>query len=96
MCVFVEHGRGRRERRERLGNGDSHDDAGRGVSCRNIPDKDQEYLEYKYQTRGISWWPRGLRIQCCHRCGSGHCCGMGLIPDPGTSACLRRSKKYMN
>ena len=29
---------------------------------------------------GVSWWPSGLRIWCCH-CGcSGHCCGLVSIP----------------
>ena len=28
-----------------------------------------------------------LRTQGCHCCGSGDCCGAGLIPDPGTSKC---------
>ena len=31
----------------------------------------------------VLWWPSGLRIQCCHFCGSGHCHGVGLIPGPG-------------
>lgn len=30
-----------------------------------------------------------LRTQCCHWCGSGHCCGLGLTPGLGTSACRR-------
>ena len=31
----------------------------------------------------IQW----LRIQCCHHSSLGCCCGVGLIPGPGTSAC---------
>ena len=31
---------------------------------------------------GIPWWPGGLRIQCCHCCGSGHCCGTSSITSP--------------
>ena len=33
---------------------------------------------------GVPWWLCGLRIQCCHRCGSGHCYSVGSIPSPGT------------
>ena len=28
----------------------------------------------------VSWWLKGLRIQC------SHCCGLGLVPGSGTSA----------
>ena len=34
-------------------------------------------------------WCCRLRIWHCHCSGLGHCCGMGLIPGWGTSACLR-------
>jgi len=37
----------------------------------------------------VLWWLRGLRIQCCHCCGSGYCCGTGSVPGPGISACHR-------
>ena len=38
---------------------------------------------------GVLQWPNGLRIQHCHCSSSGHCCGVGLIPGPGASACCR-------
>ena len=41
---------------------------------------------------GVTWWPRGLRIQHCHGCGSGHCCDMGSIPGPETSTCWGMAK----
>uniref|UniRef100_A0A8D1T6E1 Inhibitor of CDK, cyclin A1 interacting protein 1 n=1 Tax=Sus scrofa TaxID=9823 RepID=A0A8D1T6E1_PIG len=34
-----------------------------------------------------------LRIQHCHCCDSGRCCGAGAIPGPGTSACFGRGIK---
>ena len=34
-----------------------------------------------------------LRIQHCHFCGSGHCCGASLIPGRGTSTCYRCGQK---
>ena len=38
-------------------------------------------------------WLSVLRIHCCHCCGSGHCCDVGLIPISGISACLGQKKK---
>ena len=38
---------------------------------------------------GVPSWFSGLRIQGCH------CCGMGLIPGLGTSACRRRDPKII-
>ena len=35
----------------------------------------------------------GLRIQCCHCSGLGHCCGAGWIPGPGTSVCCGGGQK---
>ena len=32
-------------------------------------------------------WHRGLKLQCCHCSSLGCCCGVGLIPGPGTSIC---------
>lgn len=34
-------------------------------------------------------FPGSLEVgaPCCHCCGSDHCCVLGLIPAPGTSAC---------
>ena len=29
---------------------------------------------------GVPWWHGRLRIQHCHRCGLGYCCGKGLTP----------------
>ena len=39
---------------------------------------------------GAPWWFIGLRIQHCHYCGSGCCCGAASIPSLGPSACLGR------
>ena len=36
---------------------------------------------------GVPWWLSGLRIQHGHCRGSSCCCGAGLIPGLGTSAC---------
>lgn len=43
---------------------------------------------------GVPWWFSGLRIWYC-QChgGSGHCCGISLIPGPRTSACHGHGKK---
>ena len=35
----------------------------------------------------------GLRTWCCHCCGPGCCCGMGLIPGSGTSTSVGKAKK---
>ena len=43
--------------------------------------------------QGVPWWLKGLRIRHCHFCGSGYCCGMGLILGSGTFTCLRPSQK---
>ena len=37
--------------------------------------------------KGAPWWLSGLRTQHCHCCGSGYCCGVGLIPGLATSTC---------
>ena len=37
--------------------------------------------------RGVTWWLSGLKICCCH------CCGSASIPGAGTSACCRYSQK---
>ena len=42
---------------------------------------------------GDPLWLSGLRIQHCHCNGLGYCCGMGLIPGLGTSACPRYGQK---
>uniref|UniRef100_A0A8D1NRS6 Epidermal growth factor receptor pathway substrate 15 n=1 Tax=Sus scrofa TaxID=9823 RepID=A0A8D1NRS6_PIG len=42
---------------------------------------------------GVPWWLSRLRIWHCHCGGSSHCCGVGLIPGPGTSACLGHGQK---
>ena len=34
-----------------------------------------------------------LRIWYYHCCSSGHCCGLGSIPDPGTSSAMGVAKK---
>ena len=36
---------------------------------------------------GVLWWLSGLRIWHCH------CCGSGLIPDPGSCSCTAKRKK---
>ena len=41
----------------------------------------------------ILWWPSSLGIQCCHCSVLSHCCGAGLIPCLGTSACCGNGKK---
>ena len=41
------------------------------------------YSVIKRKELGVPWWPSRLRIQCCHCCVSGCCCGVG------TSACHR-------
>ena len=50
-------------------------------------------IKKKKCPRGIPWWLGMLRIQHCHGCGSGCCCGMGLTPGQGTFACPRHSQK---
>ena len=41
----------------------------------------------------VPLWLSGLGIRCCHRMGSGRCCGKCSIPGPGTSACCGYSQK---
>jgi len=43
---------------------------------------------------GVPRWLSGLRIQHCHCCGSGHCCGLEFSSWPqGTSVCCRLGQK---
>ena len=44
-------------------------------------------LIHRYPYTGVPWWHQGLRIQHFHCSSSGHCCGVELIPGPGTSTC---------
>ena len=39
--------------------------------------------ESKYDSSGVPWWLRGLRIWCVPCIGSGHFCGMGSNAWPG-------------
>ena len=41
----------------------------------------------------VSWCLSGLRICHCHCYGSGYICGVGSIPNPGTSMCHGHRKK---
>ena len=50
-------------------------------------------ISQKKSIYGVPWWLSGLKIQCCPCSGLGHCCGVGLIPGPGTSICCRRGQK---
>ena len=50
----------------------------------------------KKKIPGVSLWHSQLRIWHCHCSGSGHCCGMGLILGPGTSACHGCGQKGKN
>jgi len=43
-------------------------------------------FSFKKDIGGVPWWPSRLKIWCYH------CCGVGLIPGPGTSACCRYGK----
>ena len=42
---------------------------------------------------GVPWWPRGLGSQHYHCCGSGHCLGSGLTPDPRIATGTAEKKK---
>ena len=64
--------------------------------CANFCMKEGSIKEEKKKSLGVPWWLSRLGIQCCHYYGLGHCCGAGLIPDPGTSACCGHSKKQTN
>ena len=46
----------------------------------------------KDENRGVPLWSSRLRIQYCHCCGSGCCCGVGSIPGPRTFVFCRRSR----
>lgn len=62
--------------------------------CHPIFLESQPSLHFKINsTAGAPWWLNGLRIWCCHCCGSGGCYGGGSIPGPGTSACPSCSQK---
>ena len=45
---------------------------------------------------GVPWWLSGLRIQHCQYRGSGHCCGSGSIPGPGTPGCCGCGQKKLS
>ena len=53
------------------------------------------YLESQLQkcTLGVPYWLSGLRIWHSHFCGSGCCCGTGLITGPRTSTCYEGGQK---
>lgn len=51
----------------------------------------QNYLPIQNVLR-VSWWLSGLRIRHCHCSGSGCCCGVDLIPGPGTFICCGRGQ----
>ena len=50
-------------------------------------------MHTKKRPHGVPWWLSGLRIWCCHCCGSSCCCGTGLIPGLETYTCHRHSYK---
>ena len=50
-------------------------------------------MHIKYLELEVPSWLNGLRIQCCHCCGSSYSCGTGSIPGLGASACHGLSKK---
>ena len=50
----------------------------------------------KSMNSGVPIWLSTLRIWHCHYSGSGHCCGSGSVPSPGTSACLGRGQQQTN
>ena len=54
------------------------------------------YSQFSFKKLGMPWWPNGLGIQHCHGCGLGHCCGVSLIPGPGTSTLLWVWPKKLN
>ena len=43
---------------------------------------------FKKAYAGVPLWLSGLRTQCCHCCGWGHCCGKELIPSLGRNFCM--------
>ena len=61
-----------------------------GTTCMNL-----RYitLSKRNQTQGVLLWLSGLKIQCCPCCGCGYICGVGSIPDLGTSICCRCSQR---
>ena len=50
-------------------------------------------IHQKIYLCGVSWWLSRVRIWCCHWSSLDHCCGVGWIPDLGTSTGCRLSKK---
>ena len=44
-------------------------------------------IKEKNAFNDVPWWCSGLRIWCCHCCGSGLCCGTASIPGLETLAC---------
>lgn len=50
-------------------------------------------LRMQITTVGVPWWLNVLRVWGYHCCGSGCCFGTGSIHGPGTSVCLKCSKK---
>ena len=43
--------------------------------------------------KGVPLWLSRLKIQHCHCCDSGYCCGVGSVPGPRTSAYCGYSQK---
>ena len=58
-----------------------------------------EYEKYFYIVKiiyndvEVPMWLSRLKMQSCHCCGSGHCCGMSLVTGPGNFVYCRRSQK---
>ena len=46
-------------------------------------------IRLKLSEMGVPWWLSGVRILCCHCCGSGYCHGVVLNSGPGTSVYLK-------
>ena len=49
--------------------------------------------DYTWEIQGVPVWLSGLRIWCCHSCGSGCCYGLVSICSPETSTCYGTAKK---
>ena len=47
-----------------------------GATLKGQKTKTNKQKKRKVENLRPSWWLTGLRIQCCHRCGLGPCCGV--------------------
>ena len=66
------------------------------VTCAHQMRRGNSYMASTERYAGVPWWLSRLSIQHSPCSGSGHYCGTGSIPGPGTFICCRCSQNNNN